>query len=231
LIRSLAVALALALVAGGIALQQGHLHLPDRYNPWAPLVIEDEPGWLTRWKLSRLRSDAESCRQVLAQTSWQYQPLPDRVTGPGCGFRNAVRIDRTRLLLGEPFSLSCPAAVSLALWERHVLLPASQQHFGRKLVRLEHFGSYSCRNLYGREAGARSRHATADAIDIAGFVLEGGRRITVARDWTRSGPEAEFLREVHNGACRSFGVVLGPEYNAQHADHLHFDIGSHRVCR
>jgi len=231
LIKIVALALALALAAAGLAVQQGLWDLPDRYNPWAPLSIQDEPGWLTRWKLSRLRADPDLCGKVLAQTSWQYKPLPDRPTGPGCGFRNAVQIDKTQLLLGEPFSLSCPAAVSLALWERHVVLPAAQQHFDRKAVRLEHFGSYSCRNLYGREGGARSRHATADALDVAGFVLEGGRRITVARNWTADGPEAHFLRDVHKGACRSFDAVLGPEYNAQHADHLHLDLGPHRVCR
>jgi len=37
-------------------------------------------------------------------------------------------------------------------------------------------------------------------------------------------PEATFLREVHAGACRMFGTVLGPEANEAHRNHLHLDL-------
>ncbi|MET0507639.1 MAG: extensin family protein [Burkholderiaceae bacterium] len=160
----------------------------------------------------------------------------NRRTGDGCGFSNAFRIDAMTLAVGPSFSLSCPAAVSLALWERHVLLPAARRHLARPIARIEHFGSYACRNRYGREGGTRSRHATADAIDIAGVMLEGGRRVTVARDWHGAGSaedeaEMRFVREIHVGACALFDVVLGPDYNAAHADHLHLDRGRGRLCR
>jgi hypothetical protein len=36
--------------------------------------------------------------------------------------------------------------------------------------------------------------------------------------------EATFLRELHAGACRIFGTVLGPEANEAHRNHLHFDL-------
>jgi hypothetical protein len=41
----------------------------------------------------------------------------------------------------------------------------------------------ACRNLYGAPGRRRSQHATADALDVAGFVLEDGRRITIAGHW------------------------------------------------
>ena len=44
-------------------------------------------------------------------------------------------------------------------------------------------------------------------------------------------PEAAFLREVNDGACRFFNAVLGPDYNAAHRDHFHLDMGRWRVCR
>jgi hypothetical protein len=224
----------LALAALAMALlswRQGGWQVPDRHDPFAPLSLAETPGWLTRWKLQRLSGSPEQCLVALKQAAWQLEPLPDRQTGAGCGLRNAVRIDRMQLRVGDPFTLSCPAAVSLALWERHVVLPAAQQHFGRAAVRLEHFGSYACRNLYGRPDAARSRHATADALDVSGFVIDGGRRITVARHWSAPGPEAAFLRDVHQGACRWFDAVLGPGYNAAHTDHLHLDRGRFRACR
>jgi hypothetical protein len=37
-------------------------------------------------------------------------------------------------------------------------------------------------------------------------------------------PEAAFLRNVHAGACRIFGTVLGPEANEAHRNHLHLDL-------
>src|SRR5690606_34142136 len=110
-------------------------------------------------------------------------PLPDRQTGPDCGFSNALRIERTSLAVGEAFSLSCRAALSLAMWERHVLQQAAAEHLQSPVVRLEHLGSYACRNIYNQDGRRRSQHATADALDIAGFVLADGRRIRVLAHW------------------------------------------------
>jgi hypothetical protein len=225
-------ALSIAALAGGAyAVYTGLWQVPDRWNPWAVLRLDEEPHWLTGYKLARLSREPELCREVLATAAMRWEPVPDRVTGEGCGFTNAVRIDRTRLQVGPAFTLSCRAAVSLALWERHVMEPAARQHLGQPVARLEHFGTYACRNVNHLEAGRRSQHATADALDIAGFVTADGRRISVLRDWPRDTPEALFLREVHQGACRFFDAVLGPDYNAAHRDHLHLDRGPWRACR
>ena len=44
-------------------------------------------------------------------------------------------------------------------------------------------------------------------------------------------PKAAFLRQVRDGACRSFAAVLGPDYNAAHRNHFHLDRGPYQVCR
>nr|WP_255662744.1 extensin family protein [Acidovorax sp. D4N7] len=205
--------------------------LPDHLNPWVPLSFDTAPGWLTGYKLQRLKSDPAACQAFMSGTPWRYQAVPDRDTGQGCGFSNAIQVRQTSIALSSSFTLSCPAAASLALWERHVLQPAAQATLGTGVRRIEHLGSYSCRNVYGREAGNRSQHATANALDIAGFTLDDGRRISVARQWQGDAPAATFLREVHQGACRFFNGVLGPEYNQAHADHFHLDSGRYRICR
>lgn len=208
---------------------------PDRHNPWAPLVVSEPPNWLTRHKLARLDERPFACRDVLATTALRTTPVPDRDTGAtgssACGFRNAVTVSRTTFTVNAPFALSCRSAVALALWELHVVAPEARRLLGTPVQRLDHFGSYACRNVYGRDTGRPSQHATADALDVSAFVLKDGRRITVARDWTGDGPEAAFLHAVHRGACRFFDGVLGPEYNAAHADHLHLDRGPYRMCR
>ena len=58
---------------------------------------------------------------------------------------------------------------------------------------------------------------------MAGFVLEDGRRVTVAADWNGEGKDAAFLHRARDEACGIFGTVLSPDYNAAHADHLHLD--------
>ncbi len=205
--------------------------LPYRFNPWAPLQFDAPPDAFLRLRLAALARDPASCLDVLAQTPLRVRALEDRVTGPGCGFSNAVEIHRTAVETSPPFSLSCRAAVSLALWERHVLLPAARTQLGSEVARIEHFGSYACRNVYGRENARRSQHATADALDIAGIVLRDGRRIRVLADWHGNAPGAAFLRTLRDGACTYFDAVLGPDYNAAHRDHFHFDRGAARICR
>jgi len=219
-------ALALAYQIGS-----GALKIPDRFNPWAPLVIAETPNFLTRYKLARVSQNSALCHSVLSQARMRYTPLPDRETGPGCGYSSAVRVEATSASVGEPFALSCRSAVSLAMWEHHVLQPVADAHFGQRVTRLQHFGSYACRNVYGREDARRSQHATADALDIAGFVLGNGRRISVQNHWGSDGGDAQFLRDIHRGACGYFDSVLGPDYNAAHRDHFHFDRGSFRVCK
>lgn len=219
------------MLACGYGIYTGRIVIPDERNPWAPLKIEQPLGWLTRMKLDRLSSDPALCRAVLDGADMRYQPLPDRETAPGCVFDNVVRIDETRFDVGRSFPLTCRSAAALALWEYHIVGPAAQTHLSEPVVRLEHFGSYACRNVYGRKDAPLSRHATADALDVAGFVLASGRRISIERDWNGTARDAAFLRELHAGACRVFDGVLGPEYNAAHRDHFHLDRGGHRMCR
>jgi hypothetical protein len=221
---------ALGLLA--LAIWRQWIRIPDAWSPFATLRIDDEPRLFTRLKLARLSRDGQLCRDVLSTATIEFARLSDRETGSGCRFQDAVRIDRTTAGVSKPFTLTCRAAVSLALWERHVVQPAALEYFGSAVIELEHFGSYACRNVYNRPNANRSRHSTADALDVAGFVLADGRRIRVLGDWSGHGAdESAFLHDVRNGACRFFDGVLSPDYNAAHRDHLHLDRGSYRICR
>lgn len=209
------------------------IDVPSRWDPWAPLRIDETPNWLTSFKLHRLSGNAALCSAVLATSSLDYTALADKETGENCGWRNAVRISATPTQLSSAFTLSCSAAVSLAMWERHVLQPAAEQNFGQRVGRIEHLGSYACRDVRGGHASPsrRSEHASANALDVAGFRLADGRRIRIATDWAGTDADAIFLHQVHRGACGFFSGVLGPEYNSLHRDHFHLDRGPFHVCR
>jgi hypothetical protein len=43
--------------------------------------------------------------------------------------------------------------------------------------------------------------------------------------------ERQFLRVVHASACKRFGTVLGPDYNAAHRNHFHVELGGGSFCR
>jgi hypothetical protein len=205
-------------------------YVPPAFDPWAPLDLAAAPNLLTPFKLGRLERDPASCLRIVASS---FPRVPDRPSATGCPIQDAVRVTGASVRLSPGgFVATCPLAAAWVLFEREVLQPAARAHLGQEVRAVRHLGSFACRNVYGRAEGRRSQHATANAVDLAGFVLADGKEIRVLRDWPREGaPQAAFLRAVHTGACRFFDVVLGPSYNAAHRDHFHLDMGRWRACR
>lgn len=201
------------------------------HDPTAPFNLNHPVGWATASKLAALRDDVGTCRAVLARSDVAFAALD--LAGEGA----CARPDRTRLnnfpLAPDTPPVTCAAAAALELWRIKTLIPAAQDIYGTGIARIEHLGAFSCRRTYGSSEGPWSEHATANAIDIAGFVLEDGRRISVLKDWEGDDSDARFLRAARDGACQWFATVLSPDYNAAHADHFHLDQSSRwmGVCR
>jgi hypothetical protein len=231
---ALAIAALLALVAYGWVRQ----HPED--TPWAQLDLAQPIGLFTGSKLAALGDDFSRCRALLDRAGVDYTVLPERREGAQCGYADGLRFSAADPRI-TPFSpanlgIACPVAAALALWQWEVVQPAAERHFRMRVSRIEHLGSYNCRRLYGRSNGDFSQHATADAVDIAGFRLADGTRISLVKDWQDGGAKAAFLRDVRDGACGVFATVLSPDYNAAHRDHLHLDQAnrgamSWRACR
>ena len=79
--------------------------------------------------------------------------------------------------------------------------------------------------------GVLSQHAFANAIDVSAFELSNGDVINVARDWRAKGAKAQFLRRISSDACNAFHVAVSPDGDANHFNHLHWDMGPYRSCR
>lgn len=191
--------------------------------PWTTLDLSDPTGRFTRAKLVRLGEDPALCRALMARAGSPDEAAPPRRASPGCGYADGMRLSREAAPSPGGLVTSCPVAAALLLWEDRVLQPSAMRRFGSRVSQVYHSGSYSCRRLYGRADGPFSEHATADAVDITGFRLADGRRISVLRDWAAGDTEAAFLRDIRTGACDYFATVLSPDYNAAHQDHFHFD--------
>ncbi|HWT11990.1 MAG TPA: extensin family protein [Allosphingosinicella sp.] len=219
--------LALGLAGLGALLLYGYARAHPEDLPWTALDLARPPGAFTGRKLADLADEGGRCLALLDAAGVRFTALPPRAAGPQCGYESAVRFaGGGALRIGyRPADLgtNCAVAAALALWEWHVVQPAALRHFGSEVATIEHFGSYSCRRLYGRGEGAWSEHARANAVDVAAFTLADGTRISVVGDWTEEGARGRFLREVRDGACGLFATVLSPDYNAAHRDHLHLD--------
>jgi hypothetical protein len=177
--------------------------------------------------------DTAQCQADLRREGVDFQPLPDRQFAPGCGLVGTVKL----LDIGVPTTnlgaVRCGEARAYAFWARNAVAPAAYQILGSELAKIESMGSYSCRNTVGTSGPARlSGHATANAIDIGGFVLKDGRRITVLDDWASADPAIhQFWDVIRRSACRRFGTVLTPDYNAAHRNHLHLEDDRAGFCR
>jgi hypothetical protein len=239
-LRRVKIFLVLALLGFAAFLGWGYARNHPEDVPWTELDLARPVGAFTGRKLAALPRDGVKCRALLSRAGIRHAALPPRGAGTQCGYGDSVRFGRggALALAWRPADLgtSCPVAAGLALWEWHVVQPAALRHFGVEVAAVEHFGSYSCRRIYGRSEGAWSEHSSANAVDVAGFRLADGRRIRVASDWKSGGAEGRFLRDVRDGACRLFSTTLSPDYNAAHRDHLHLDQARRgavgwRACR
>lgn len=206
--------------------------LPPEWNPTAPFEVAHPLTPLTEWKLAKVLADPAQCKSALAASGAAFRDLPDFEHSPQCHIRARVGLEGAGRATLAPVETTCSIALRLAMWERHSLQPAAKDILGAAITGIDHFSSYNCRAIRS-VAGPSSRmstHATASAIDVSGFRLADGRRLTLLADWQGAGPKAAFLRAAQTGACKHFGLVLGPEYNRLHADHFH--IQSHgNGCR
>lgn len=205
--------------------------------PWTQLDLGEPIGVFTGRKLAGLTQDFPRCRALLDKAGVRYVILAEVHAG-ACGYADGIRFtsggSRRASYAPTDLGMACPVAAGLSVWEWNIVQPAARRLLGSPVVAIEHYGSYNCRRIAGEKIW--SEHATADAIDIAGFRLANGKRITIAGDWKGDGPEATFLHETRNGACKLFATTLSPDYNAAHWNHLHLDQAARgeygwRACR
>jgi len=219
--------LVLIMVGGVVAL--ANWITPPQHLPWTPLTLAQPVGLATAVKVAATPAGPD-CRAILTKGGVTFQDIPDKTDG-FCVIHDALTLTGGLSAL-HPIGavMTCREALAFSVWEKQVVQPAASAMLGSPVATITHFGAYSCRRRYGRADQPVSEHALANAIDVGAFTLANGQTVTVEKDWSDPGPKGQFLHQIRQGACGVFETVLSPDYNAEHHNHLHLDMGNGPVC-
>jgi len=226
------VVLAAAIYGGYQAVVHPNTSLPNAWNPTRALSVGNDLSPLTMWKLKRALNDPLLCQAALADVA-KVKHLPDFIKDEKCTIIDQVELRSVGQSSVKPFNTRCQLALRMAMWDRHGIQAAARKHFGKPVREIEHYSSYSCREIRTPQGsfGRMSTHATAEAIDVSGFVLQDGQNIKLTTGWNGTPAESAFLRDVRDSACEWFRLTLSPDFNALHADHFHLQHKGWGSCR
>ena len=159
--------------------------------------------------------------------------MPDFIKDEKCNIIDQVELRSVGQSSVKPFNTRCQLALRMAMWDHHGVQTAALKYFNQPVKEIKHYSSYSCRKIRttNGDQDRMSTHATAEAIDVSGFVLNDGTSISLKSAWNGLADQAAFLREVRDHACDWFKLTLSPDFNALHADHFHLQHKGWNACR
>jgi hypothetical protein len=211
------------------ASRHGLFEWPRAYDPLAVPNLAEPPGFLTQWQMKLVDQDPQNCAAAFRLAGKAVALKPEKRASSACVVTGSISVWDFSVAKIKPEDMRCAVAARLYQWERHSLQVAARRELGEGIAEILHFGSFSCRTIRG--GSSMSEHATANAFDISGFKTRSGKLISVRRDWGKPTAEGLFLLAARNGLCNWFNATLSPDYNADHADHFHVDMGWWRTCR
>jgi hypothetical protein len=149
--------------------------------------------------------------------------------GNGCFVHDAYRVTSLQgVQFNQPSTFSCSVASRTSYWLAKVVQPAAEESFGERVVKIDVPSAFACRPRNNVRGAKLSEHGMGNAIDVAAFTLESGRKVEVEQGWFGDRDAKSFLRTVRSEACGPFHTVLGPGSDAHHKDHIHMDLQTHR---
>jgi hypothetical protein len=222
-----------------------------------PPVQPSEPAEAETWSEADVVAALEECARLLAPTGDNIE-ISKPIRNGQCGTPAPVILKRVAgIELTPPAVVNCRLAAKLRHWIEEAVQPTAQEVLGEPIKAIVNASAYVCRQRTGNASERLSEHSFANALDISAFVTGDGRSIALLMHWGQtvrdlqaqaknsklaggdarpladpkpvySSKEAQFLRRMHETACRMFGTVLGPEANEAHRDHLHLDLATRR---
>ncbi|MHB2264168.1 extensin-like domain-containing protein [Aliihoeflea sp. PC F10.4] len=172
-------------------------------------------------------AEEKACRSRLRELGVTFTEYPPQSEPDGCEMAHPVTVSS----LGDDVALepeavmNCAAAEANAQFLKDHAQQEATRHMSSRIDTVNQVSAYVCRP----RAGTRklSEHAFGNALDWGAILFENGERLEV-RQHRRGSPEALFLAALRRHGCGIFKTVLGPGSDADHADHLHFDLAERR---
>ncbi|PZO79700.1 MAG: extensin family protein [Mesorhizobium amorphae] len=164
-----------------------------------------------------------ACRARLRALGTVFEDRPAEAdVEAGCSLPYPVWV--TRLGPGvalEPGALlNCRTAEAATRFSVGTLEPLAREVMKTDLKGIGQASAYVCRPRHGTET--LSEHAFGNALDMAQFSFADGSTLVVSPEVSETGQR--FFDETRKRACGAFKTVLGPGSDADHANHLHFDL-------
>lgn len=180
-----------------------------------------EPG-------AAMPADEVDCRRRLRRLGVTFRDLAPIDDGAACGIAHPVEVSGLAggVEMKPAATLSCPMALAFASWTKDDLVPAARWRYLSGVKTVHQGSSYSCRRIAG--TATVSEHGKGNALDVMRIELRNGKDIDVRKPGWFDFRGRSLLNKARAGGCDHFATVLGPGYNADHADHFHFDIKDRR---
>jgi hypothetical protein len=175
------------------------------------------------------------CRRELKRLGVRFQDLAPINDGGSCRIDHPVKVlgFSGNITMKPAATLSCDMALAFASWTKDELAPSARRRYWSGVDTIHQGSSYSCRRIAG--TAVASEHSKGNALDVMRIELKNGRDIKVEKQGLFAFRARGLLKTVRADGCDYFTTVLGPGYNAAHADHFHFDIkerrNGYRACR
>lgn len=203
---------------------------PNQDEPGMLAQLAAMPGRLVPDFLKPNSSDPETqCRRELKRMGAIFEDVASVGSG-SCGIANPVRVSQLSggIVVKPAAVLNCKMALAFAEWVKSDVQPAARLRYLSGVGEIQNMSSYSCRTIGNKQGGRLSEHSFGNAIDIGGLTLNNGKVLKVHKPGFFALRESSLLNKIRADACDRFTTVLGPGYNADHADHFHLDLMSRK---
>lgn len=173
-------------------------------------------------------AEEAACRRELKRLGVKYRDIEPIHESQSCYVNYPVEVSAIGGIEMKPAAtLNCEMAATFSRWTRKELVASARWRYLSGVKTIHQGSSYSCRNIAGTR-GTPSEHALGNALDVMRIELRNGKDIDVRKPGWFAFRTRGFLDTVRADGCDYFTTVLGPGYNADHADHFHFDIKARR---
>lgn len=204
---------------------------PKQDEPGMLAQLAAMPGRLVPDFLKPGSGDPETqCRRELKRIGATFEDVSPVGNGGSCGIANPVRVSRLSggVVIKPAAVLNCRMALEFAKWVKKDVQPAARLRYLSGVGEIQNMSSYSCRTIGNKRGGRLSEHSFGNAIDIGGLTLNNGKVLKVHKPGFFALRQSSLLNKIRADACDRFTTVLGPGYNADHADHFHLDLMSRK---